>query len=126
MRLRAKEGQGHPVVGGMVIEPKRGGIYEVDSAVGRELVNSHGYIDVDAPPTKAKAPVAAPASDDLRGAVVAMLGELGVVIADPNDKALSDALGRLPASLNEQMLDAVKRAETDTETRVRAELKPKA
>jgi hypothetical protein len=125
MRLKAKEGQGHPVVAGMTIEPRRGGIYEVDAAVGKELVESHGYIDVDAPP-KAKAPVAAVASDELRGAVVAMLKEFGVVVADPNDKVLADALGRLPASQSEQVVAAVKAAETSTEERVRAELKLKA
>jgi hypothetical protein len=124
MRLRAKEGQGHPTVGGMVIEPKRGGIYEVDAAVGKELVESHGYIDVDAP-AKVKAPAAA-ASDELRDAVVAMLKEFGVATADASDKTLVDAVGRLPTSINELTAATVQRAETDTETRVRAELKPKA
>lgn len=102
MRLRAKEGQGHPTVGGTVIEPRRGGIYEVEAAIGKELVESHGYIDVDAP-AKAKAPTAAAASDELRDAVVAMLKAFGVIVADAGDKVLIDALGRLSDSVNERL-----------------------
>lgn len=58
MRLKAPIGAGNPSVGGIAIAPGKGGLYEVDARTGAHLIESFGFVDVDAPKAKA---VAAPA-----------------------------------------------------------------
>lgn len=60
MRLKAPPGAGNPSVGGITIAPNKGGIYEVDTRTGTHLVESFGFIDLDAPKPKAAAGVDVP------------------------------------------------------------------
>jgi hypothetical protein len=76
MRLKAPEGKGHPTVAG---------------------IESHGYVDVDAPAKAVPAAGNPRGKADpglLRGAALTALKALGVVIpaADADDKAIADAL----------------------------------
>jgi hypothetical protein len=91
MRLKAPEGRGNPVIRGIEIKPNSKGVYDVDTADGRHLVEAFGYIDVDAPPK-----VAAPTgvnSAALRDGVLGALKHLGVAVpADYADARIADVL----------------------------------
>ena len=120
MRLKAPEGKGHPTVAGIVIEPRRG-VYEVDPAVGKVLVESHGYIDLDAPakPLPAAANPRGKAEPGLlRGAVLAALKTLGGAIPhEADDKIIADAL----VGAAKAHVDGVAEKVADAEARVRDE-----
>lgn len=91
MRLKAPEGRGNPVIRGIEIKPNSKGIYDVDAADGRHMVEAFGYIDVDAPPK-----MAAPTGTNnaaLRDGVLGALKHLGVAVpADYADARIADVL----------------------------------
>lgn len=120
MRVKAPEGKGHPVLRGLEVKPEDDGCYHVSAADGRLLVDTHGYIDADAPPkTKAKAKTDGSA---VHKAAVAALEAFGVKLADPSEEVVARALADLPGTVKDRMLAAVERAEKDTEDRVLKEL----
>jgi hypothetical protein len=90
MRLKAPEGRGNPVVGGIEIRPNKG-VYDVETHVGRHLVDSFGYIDIDAPPK-----AATPTGTDnaaLRDGALAALKHLSVAVpADFADARIAEVL----------------------------------
>jgi hypothetical protein len=116
MRLLAPEGKGHPVLRGVEVKPEDDGTYHVNPDDGRMLVDTHGYIDADAP-TKPKAK----GHDVVRAAALAALEAFGVKLADPRDELIVKALGDLRKIADEE----IKRAEKETEDRVLKELADK-
>lgn len=121
MRLKAPQGRGHPVLKGVEVKPKDDGCYHFHHPADIEHLLALGYRDADAKEEQA-APVGE-ASPVLREGVVAALKQLGVALARvPDDAGLAQRLVDAVARQNEQTLEAVKRAERDTEERVLASL----
>lgn len=91
MRLKAPEGRGHPVLGGVEVKPKDDGCYHFERASDIEHLLALGYRDADA--KKEPAIPAGEASPILRETVLAALKKLGVVLARvPDDAALAELL----------------------------------
>jgi hypothetical protein len=59
MKLKAPEGVGDPCVAGVIVAP-RDGIYEVEAQIGALLIESFGFVEVEA--DAAAKPKAAPAA----------------------------------------------------------------
>jgi hypothetical protein len=111
MRLKAPEGRGNPVVDGREIEPKKG-LYEVDAKTGKHLVESFGYIDIDAPPKPAVIAATPKGTAALRDGALASLKHLGVgVPADFSDERVAGALVEAVKAHVDGMAATVKAAE---------------
>ena len=110
MLLKAPPGVGNPSIGGVTIEPKRGGIYDVDEATGRHLIEAFGFFDPNAPKAKPVAPTP-DSSDGLRDGVVAVLKSAGAALGDTSDKTLLAALGNLGAQVDAHVVAQVKVAQ---------------
>lgn len=111
MRLRAAPGAGDPSVGGVTIKPDGRGIYNVNTAIGAHLVESFGFIDVDAAPKQTPVPAPA-ASPVLRDAVIAGLKTIGVAIpGNAADGLLATALTKVIHEEGDRVAGLVKATE---------------
>jgi hypothetical protein len=113
MRLKAREGTGHPVIGGTEVRPHDDGLYHVTDPAHIDHMLASGFDDIDAPPKPAPGP--GPGTP-LRDAVVAALKTLGVVVPDKaGDEVLAKALGLAVADLKGAEKETADRADRKRE-----------